>query len=72
MKLVKIEWVDSAHAANPWIGKDRTVTPAECKTVGWVIHDTKKFVTLAMSVAPEQFGHAMTIPRGCITKITKL
>lgn len=71
-ELVKVKWMDSAQADAPWIGDEMTVTPAPCKSVGWLIHQSKHHVTLASNMTSGHRGGVFAIPRGCIKKIKVL
>lgn len=76
MKIIKINWVDSCtdpgwkHLYN---AKEEGCT-SQCETVGYLIKSTRKEVTVCQnrSFTTESVGELMTIPKGCIIKITRL
>lgn len=80
MKLVLIEWVDS-HSSREWKNLDDHLCCAEvlhCRSVGWLISDTKKGKMIVSSLAGEkdnvivQGCNSMFIPARAITKVTVL
>lgn len=74
MKLVLIEWLDSA-IAGAWTRDEPDPEPVLCQSVGWLVQDGKKVKTLAphMTVEEEaQRAGSMTIPVCCITRIVTL
>lgn len=70
-----VRWRDS-HTSHGWRDqKEVDHEPAPCITVGYVIHDTKKSITLAQSLQDDNTGNVngcMVIPRSCITSIRRL
>lgn len=75
MKLVLVEWVDSAHSSG-WhiLDEISKLDSLQCRSVGWVLTDTKEQITLISSIAsdPDQACGSMVIPRRAITKLTTL
>ncbi len=75
MKLVYIEWIDS-HSGRGWRNVDDikpTCAPLPCRSVGWVLQETKEAITLAPHVAGndtivEQACGDMTIPKKAVTR----
>ncbi len=69
LKFQIIEWID-ARASCGWsvyqtsddYGVD-VVTSA-----GWLIRDTKEYITLAGSISEKESNNAMSIPKGWIKK----
>jgi len=82
--LVLVNWTDSVRDDNSWVftkDEDWSDFPEklEHESVGWLIKDTKDFISLAhsRSVFTYEDGdnsviRSVTIPRCAITKITKL
>jgi len=81
-KLVAIDWVDSSSTGMAWrqisdFGEE-TRSPLQCRTVGYIIAETKIAVTLVMNLAygegkpPHSAGNDMNIPRCSILKIRKI
>lgn len=81
MKLVLVEWLD-AHAGRGWQTMERIERAAEplyCRSVGWLVQDTKDCKVIAPHLAGEGNGGAvlqasgdLTIPTRCIVKLTVL
>lgn len=74
--LVIVDWLDATHASG-WQSKqdvnvsiEETLSP--CRTVGWIIGLTDKFIVLAQSKAPYEDGGIWAIPFGMIQTILKL
>lgn len=80
-KLVLIEWVDS-HSCNGWQPLDEIASvarPVYCRSVGWVVSETKETTVLVAHVSGERnedlrlYGTGdMAIPRKAIVKTTTL
>ncbi len=74
MKLVKIDWVDSA-TIDGWVSVDYAegFNPSECETVGWVVKKTAEYITVTASKSDTvNYSQLMTIPRKCISSIKEL
>ena len=77
MKAVKVEWIDSCSSNQNWILMEELngdVEPIKITTYGVLIQETDTCYTIAQNygVEPEQVCNFMTIPKGCVTKITEL
>ena len=80
--LVLIHWVDSSSTGKAWrhIGDfgSEVQSPLQCLSVGWIMAQSKKAVTLAMNLGyeegcdPHSAGGDITIPRSAIFSIRKL
>lgn len=77
-RLLYVEWEDSCSHAGAWTGENelRKVRPARCHTVGWVVNETSKHMTLASSwggvEGNRQYSGDMTIPKSVIRKKRRL
>ena len=74
MQLVLIEWYDS-HYIPGWHREPPMQKPLVCKSVGWLLYESKEAMTIASHITQEddpQRSGEMTIPRGAIVKVTKL
>lgn len=81
MKLVLVEWLDSA-GANGWnaLGDIKQSIPLECRSVGWLLSEKKGsrgMIILVSSIAGEERFSAevrgdVTIPNRAVTKMTVL
>ena len=73
MKLVLIEWVDSAMEYG-WQGKalfDATVS--KCQTAGFMLNETDEVMVVAQSRSNSgRWADAITIPKCSIKRIRKL
>lgn len=70
-KVLSVYWLDSA-TDDGWQNKPgRPPRALECHTVGFLAHESKKAIVLALSRACEktsyQFCHTITIPKVAIT-----
>jgi hypothetical protein len=69
--LVHVMWVDST-TENKWTTIDGMVPGVDvCESVGWLVRDTRKFVTVAGSLSRMTSAYAgvMTIPRVAIKSL---
>lgn len=80
--LELVEWLDSV-TSNGWQRDgEKEHHPAPCVSVGWIVQETKKALSLAPNVAllpgtyemdfDDQYGDVTTIPKGMITKRRKI
>ncbi len=72
--LVKVDWIDSSTARG-WNTRDKAKKPGgfACTSVGFVIQENKKDITVAGTVGDDgDCLDAITIPRGCIKKIRRI
>lgn len=74
MRIVLVEWDDTVTHSAGWTpkdseGGDNIATP--CVSVG-LLEDGNCEITLWQSINPRMKAQAITIPRGCIKKITEL
>jgi hypothetical protein len=77
VKLVYVEWVDSAAMTGTWNdlstvrGKPQ---PFVCRSVGWVVSESRDYLQIAAHLAgepsaePHQAGGDMSIPKAAITR----
>jgi hypothetical protein len=81
MKLVLVEWLDS-HAGRGWQdieSVERAAVPLYCRSVGWLVRETKDCKVLVPHISGEKNGTTvlqgcgdLTIPTAAIEKITVL
>ncbi len=72
MKLVEVEWDDSAASAH-WQEPDVKSQPMKCRTAGYLLRETKKYVVIALTVANDGGTISpLAIPKGCITRRRRL
>lgn len=68
-KFVEFKWWD-AHSVDDWVKEHELPKPAPIITRGWLLKETKNYIVLAGSHAPEddgdaaQFGEVIAIPKG--------
>ncbi len=67
--LEYIEWVDH-HATGGWTEEgDLDHAPTLCKSIGWLLKEDNKAVTLAASISPPRtVGNTQYILKNCILK----
>jgi hypothetical protein len=74
MKLVLIEWLDAVTDDAGWkkIEDVKKTRPPVCKSVGWILKETKTHITIAATIHGDDCDGDVTIPRGMIRKVTEL
>lgn len=75
MKIVKVEWIDSCASNISWSLVDEfngDIEPIRIISFGILLQETNDCITIAQNYGlnPKQVCNLMTIPRGCIKKIT--
>ena len=71
MKALYVEWMDSNSLGGPtvWHPKDSKPGDLMCQTVGFVMHEDKKTITLAAHLSDtDSMSGDITIPQRAITK----
>ena len=66
-KILYIEWID-AFSTDEWCEKEELEEEELCFSVGWLIDENKKYITIATSVNGEDGCGYISIPKGCIIK----
>ena len=73
-RLVKVIWKDIQGIEGPWVDFQEAseITPVTVETVGWVVVEDSKFVTLVSSLEAQKTfcGSITSIPKGCILSMT--
>ena len=74
MKMVRVEWLDSAFARNPgWHDCDSTVSPVHIVTVGMIHEQTAEKIVIVSDFDSEgRVAGMQVIPMSAVTSITKL
>ena len=74
MKLVMIEWRDAYASCSEWVSRDYVAEfhTVPCVSVGLLSYEDKDCVSLILTINPKNKAQAITIPRGCITRMRKL
>jgi hypothetical protein len=68
---VLVTWTD-AQSHNNWQDTKGPFPPAAARSLGFVIEDTPKYLSVAQSLADDgTLGDVLSIPRGMIQKIVK-
>ena len=76
LKMVKVEWRDAMSDDNTWQELEelakQVLRPVTC--VGWILSENENNIILISSLDEESQcgGGGCTIPKNCITKLTKL
>ena len=71
MKLVKIEWIDaSSFSGGDWKDREQIqdLEPTQIMSVGWVIREDTKSVTLCPHMSEHQGYGEMAISKSAIVK----
>ena len=68
--IVEIDWIDSAGDDARWLNKSRleSMPPAKCKSVGYVLEETRSHITIIQNRGESEILGRMTIPKVAITK----
>lgn len=77
MKVKKVEWIDSCASNTWWVmfsELEKEIPPVHIVTYGVLIQDNEKTITIAQNYGtdPLQGCSFMTIPKGCIEKMTDI
>lgn len=79
MRIVKVEWIDSTASNLSWlmmedVRKWGDVEPMAICTYGALVQEDSHYIVVAQSYGkdPEQCCSLMSIPKGCIQKITNI
>jgi hypothetical protein len=71
-KLIYLEWVDSCgNASRVWHNRDEAVeciTPLVCRSVGFVVEETRDYLTIAAHAGGDEVSGVMSIPKCAIKK----
>ena len=71
-ELIEVLWDDSATAGH-WQEADLKSKPMKCRTAGYLLRETKKYVVIALTVASDGGTISpLAIPKGCITRRRRL
>ena len=69
-KIVYVEWVDSSSLRGVWHGVSEIIESGDviCRSVGYLVHEDDKALTIAAHKGTSDFAGEMRIPKGCIRK----
>lgn len=76
MQLVLVIWRDAQSPQGSWHDLDAAEeqTPLEIWSIGWLVKDTKKFISIAQSRHADDGVHIpavdniLVVPKGCIIR----
>lgn len=80
MKLVQVEWEDSAQPVSGWhyLEDAPPLESVVCKSVGWIIADNDRVIMLAPNLGDYKSGDGaqgsgfMRIPKRAVTMVSEL
>ncbi len=75
MKLVMVEWLDSASVGGIWNDINEITDQScslTCKSVGWLLVNNKDIIVIVAHLTGKQGSGDMTIPKRAIVKFTVL
>lgn len=79
MRIVKVEWIDSTASNLSWLMMEDVrnwgdIEPMAIYTYGALVQEDSNYIVVAQSYGkdPEQCCLLMSIPKGCIRKITDI
>ena len=71
-KIIEVEWMD-ASALPHWQDEGDIPELTKCHTVGYILRDTKRTLTLALTYSNDKGTISpLTIPQVCVTKRRRL
>ena len=74
--LVIVRWDDIQSHDGAWVDMEEIpeYTPVTVETVGWIITDDEKYITLVSTLSDDQTftGSVCSIPKGCIQSVRNL
>mgnify|MGYP003649286238 CR=1 FL=1 len=74
--LVVVRWSDIQSHDGPWVDMEEIpqYTPVTVETVGWIITDHEKYITVVSTLSDDQTftGSVCSIPKGCIESVKVL
>lgn len=74
-RFVKVRWHDAQDEGSAWVQAEdlQRFTDELCEVIswGWLVSETKKYITLAADYIPsgDTYGRVTKIPRGMVVKI---
>lgn len=73
MRRVVIHWLD-IQTDHGWEAKADSLKPAECESIGFLMHESDEYVTLAGTrhARQEETNCRICIPKGCIVRREEL
>ena len=72
MRLVEVEWWDSAGLDSKWSSRRQKLSPVACVSVGYVTRKKKKYIEVSPHLTKYQKAGHFAIPRSAIRKMRKL
>lgn len=74
MKLVQINWIDAVTDNHGWrpLADIRAMKPSACKSVGWIVKQTKAAITIVSCLGEGDCDGDITIPMGMVKQIIPL
>lgn len=69
MKIVQVAWIDAQHPCGEWLHLDALKGPLPViQSVGFLVHEDKHKLVLAVSTDGQHVSGEMTIPKVCVKK----
>lgn len=73
-RFVKVSWIDAQDQGAAWVQEEeiQPFTDELCEVIswGWLVGETKKYISLAAdSITEGPYGRVTKIPRGMIVKM---
>jgi hypothetical protein len=72
MRLVEIEWHDTAGLDGRWATRRQHLRPEACVSVGYITHKTKEYIEVSPHLSKYQKAGHFAIPRSAIRKMREL
>jgi len=72
--LVEIRWTDALNLPDSWSTRKaaRKSRPMPTVTVGYVLKETRRYITVAALVNENHVANGITIPFSCIRQVRRL
>ena len=77
-KPIYVEWIDAAsHGGTEWVPSEDTMEyivkePPIMKSVGWLLHNSGRFIVITDTIGPEESSSVHSIPYEMVKAITLL
>ena len=68
MKIIRVEWIDSAVPVDTWESRGLRLKPVKIKSVGFLLKETRRAITMALSVSKTHACGRICIPKCAIMK----
>lgn len=72
LRMVEVEWWDSAGLDSKWASRRQRLRPCACVSVGYLTHETKEYIEVSPHLSKYQKAGHFSIPRSAIRRMRRL